>query len=119
MKSRRVTDHLESETSVYHQKDQVHHLAQIDHTVEIIATLDKRDSPRLARDYSDWPLRLIQVMFRESLDQRPEQCRFTDTRWTDDTNNDRRRRYSPFVHSLALLARHLPLLWISVDQGDM
>lgn len=67
------THHFETKTSINHQEHQINDLAEIDHTVEVVATLDECDSPGLSRYHRDRSLRLVQVVFGESFDQRPEQ----------------------------------------------
>lgn len=109
------TYHFKSETTVNHEQDQVDDFAQINHTVQIVSAFDKGNSPSLARYDSDRSLRLTEVVLCETLDERFEQCRLSDSWRSDDSDDDRWWRQSTFIHSLALLAGHLPLLRVSID----
>lgn len=86
------TYHFEAERSVNHEQHQVHHFAQVDHAVQVVSALHKSDSPCLARDDRDRPLRLIEVVLGETPDERAEQGGFADTGRADDTDNNGRRR---------------------------
>ena len=54
-----VTYHFETETSINHQQYEINDLAEINHTVEVVATLNKGDTPGLSRDHRDGSLRLV------------------------------------------------------------
>lgn len=115
----RATHHLEPETTVNHEEHQVDDFAQINHAVQVVSTFHKGDPPRLSRHYSDRPLRLTQIVLGKPLDKRFEQGRLPHSWRSDDSDNDRRWRQSSFIHALAFLARHLPLLWVSIDERHM
>ena len=113
------THHFKAITAINHEQHQIHHLAEINHAVQIIPALDKGDSPGLARHDGDRSLGLRERVLGVPLDKRSEQGGLADTWRSDDTDYDRRRRETTLIHSLALLGRHFALIRVTVDEGDV
>ena len=113
------THHLKAEASVDHPQHEVDDLAKVDHGVQVVAALDKSDTPSLSRDNSNRSLRVVQVVLRVSPDERAEERGLPHTGRSDDTDDDGRRGHAALVHTLSLLLGHLALLGVAVDERDM
>ena len=90
-KDRLVTNHLETIRAVDHEKDEVCDLCNVDHGIQVAIALDERYPLLLSADHCDWSLYMVKRLLRITSDQTLHQSCFPDSRWSDNSYDDRRR----------------------------
>lgn len=64
-----MTYHFKAKRAVDHEQDKVGNLANINHAVDVVVALDKREPSLLAADNSNGALGLVEGLFRIAADE--------------------------------------------------
>lgn len=83
--------HFKPKRSVNEEEDQVCDLGNVNHRVEVVGALDKRESPLLARDDGDGTQWFLHIVASVSFDEGADQSCLADSGRADDGDGDWRR----------------------------
>lgn len=88
------------------QQYEIGDLANVDHGIDIVRTLEERESSCLAADHGDRTLDLGEVVLRVMAHKILNQCGFSHTGWADNRNNSRRSNTFVYKNSNKITSRY-------------